>query len=48
MSVNAKARKSFVWEGYRYEVYDTQIEHPDFDTLLLAWRIPENGGKRSR
>jgi len=41
-------RLVFNFEGFRYEVFGTQVEHRDYDTLLLAWRQPASGGPRSQ
>ncbi|MET0405087.1 MAG: protein kinase [Cystobacter sp.] len=48
MCAKATVRDVFESEGSRFEVYDTQLDHPDYDTLLLAWRTPVTGGRRSR
>lgn len=45
---NSGPRLIFTFEGFRYEVYGTQVEHRDYDTLLLAWRQAANGGPRSQ
>ncbi|PTL79774.1 hypothetical protein, partial [Vitiosangium sp. GDMCC 1.1324] len=41
-------RLVFVSEGFRYDVYATQVAFRDYDTLLLAWRQPADGGPRSQ
>jgi serine/threonine-protein kinase len=48
MADSSGTRLIFNSEGFRYEVYDTQVEHRDYDTLLLAWRQPASGGARSQ
>ncbi|WNG34825.1 protein kinase [Archangium violaceum] len=42
------SRLMFSSEGFRYEVYATQVAFRDYDTLLLAWRQPADGGPRSQ
>lgn len=37
----------FACDGYRYEIYETQVQHVDFDTLYLAWRHTVATGARS-
>jgi eukaryotic-like serine/threonine-protein kinase len=39
-------RFAFEASGYRYEVTDPLVLHPDYDTLFLAWRRPVSGGPR--
>lgn len=41
-------RLIFDFEGFHYEVYDTQVEHRDYDKLLLAWRRPISGVSRAK
>ncbi len=48
MTDSSGPRLRFEFEGFRYEVYGTQVEHRDYDTLLLAWRQPVSGGPRSQ
>ncbi|HYO53335.1 protein kinase domain-containing protein [Archangium sp.] len=50
MADSSGPRLIFEFEGFKYEVYDTQVLNRDYDTLLLAWRKPisESGGRRSR
>ncbi|WP_395840004.1 serine/threonine protein kinase [Archangium violaceum] len=48
MTDSSGPRLRFDFEGFRYEVYGTQVEHRDYDTLLLAWRQPVSGGARSQ
>lgn len=48
MSGQTESRQVFTSQDYRFEVYDTQVSHPDYGTLLLAWRQALRGGRRSR
>ena len=50
MADSSGPRLIFEFEGFKYEVYDTQVLNRDYDTLLLAWRHPigGSGGRRSR
>ncbi|ATB41255.1 hypothetical protein CYFUS_006720 [Cystobacter fuscus] len=48
MTDSSGPRLRLDFEGFRYEVYGTQVEHRDYDTLLLAWRQPVSGGPRSQ
>ncbi|WP_309894434.1 protein kinase domain-containing protein [Archangium sp.] len=48
MADSAGPRLRFDFEGFRYEVYGTQVDHRDYDTLLLAWRQAASGGPRSQ
>ncbi|MFE8596471.1 serine/threonine protein kinase [Archangium violaceum] len=48
MTLSFGARLIFTFEGFRYEVYDIQVDHRDYDKLLLAWRQPANGGPRTQ
>jgi serine/threonine-protein kinase len=48
MTGSSGPRLTFNFEGFRYEVFRTQVEHRDYDTLLLAWRQPLGGGARSQ
>lgn len=41
-------RLVFDFEGFRYEVFGTQVDHRDYDKLLLAWKLPLGGGARSQ
>jgi serine/threonine-protein kinase len=47
MADSSGPRLRFDFEGFHYEVYDTQVLYRDYDTLLLAWRQPISGGPRS-
>ena len=48
MTDSSGPRLRFDCEGFKYEVYDTQVDHLDYDKLLLAWRQPLSGGPRSQ
>lgn len=48
MTDSSGPRLVFSFEGFRYEVFRTQVEHRDYDKLLLAWRQPLGGGPRSQ
>jgi serine/threonine-protein kinase len=49
MADSSGPRLIFDFEGFKYEVYDTQVLNRDYDTLLLAWRRPIGSeGRRSR
>ena len=47
MSKEDVACRVFTCDGYRYEIYGTQVQHQDYDTLLLAWRQTLATGARS-
>ncbi|MFY0577562.1 hypothetical protein ACN28S_27485 [Cystobacter fuscus] len=48
MTDSSGPRLTFNFEGFRYEVFRTQVDHRDYDKLLLAWRQPHSGGPRSQ
>jgi serine/threonine-protein kinase len=48
MADSSGPRLRFECDGFRYEVYDTQVAFRDYDTLFLAWRQPAKGGPRSQ
>ncbi|MFE8602549.1 protein kinase domain-containing protein [Archangium violaceum] len=48
MADTSGPRLIFDFEGFHYEVYDTQVEHRDYDKLLLAWRRPISGVSRAK
>ncbi|WNG57597.1 protein kinase [Archangium gephyra] len=47
MTDSSGPRLMFDFEGFRYEVYSTQVNNRDYDKLLLAWRQPLSGGART-
>ena len=48
MADSSGPRLIFTWEGFRYEVFSTQVAYRDYDTLLLAWRQSISGGPRTQ
>src|SRR5687768_3735314 len=48
MTDSSGPRLIFNFEGFRYEVFRTQVDHRDYDKLLLAWRQSLGGGPRSQ
>jgi eukaryotic-like serine/threonine-protein kinase len=48
MADSSGPRLVFNFEGFRYEVFGTQVDHRDYDKLLLAWRQPLKGGARTQ
>ena len=48
VSVHRSPRFAFSSGNCRYEVYRTLVAHRDYDTLLLAWRQPQDGSARTQ
>jgi len=48
MTDSSGGRLRFNFEGFKYEVFSTQVDHRDYDKLLLAWREPLSGGNRAQ